>query len=65
MMIVDIVQLEKKISKLKVKLTQIVKETGLNSHETLRCSQKLDHYITLYQKYRKRNGSMLYPREYN
>ncbi|RFU64716.1 aspartyl-phosphate phosphatase Spo0E family protein [Peribacillus glennii] len=43
-------QLEVRIKQLKKDLIRIVEATGLNSHETLNCSQKLDKLITDYQK---------------
>ncbi|WP_071393524.1 aspartyl-phosphate phosphatase Spo0E family protein [Bacillus tuaregi] len=60
MQLLEMKQLEFKINELRLKLAQIVNETGLNSHETLNCSQKLDHYITIYQE-RKMNDSLLFP----
>jgi hypothetical protein len=39
-----------KINQFKTKLHQTVKETGLNSSETLSYSQQLDKYILIYQK---------------
>ena len=46
----EIASLEEKIQKLKRELVQIASRTGLNSHETLQCSQELDQYIIIYQK---------------
>jgi hypothetical protein len=43
--------LEGRFNQLKKELVQIVRLTGINSHETLCCSQKLDELITVYQKY--------------
>lgn len=43
-------RLEESINHLKKELIQIVEETGLNSHETLFCSQTLDQFLTIYQK---------------
>ncbi|MBB6447132.1 Spo0E family sporulation regulatory protein-aspartic acid phosphatase [Bacillus benzoevorans] len=42
--------LESRINQLKRELDQTVRVTGLNSDDTLRCSQKLDELITIYQK---------------
>ena len=42
--------LEYRINELKKELIQIAERTGLNSRETLVCSQKLDKLITIYQK---------------
>ena len=36
------VELENRINQLKKELIQVTKVTGLNSHDTLCCSQKLD-----------------------
>lgn len=47
--------LEERINQLKEDLIQIVEATGLNSPETLYCSQKLDQLITTYQKNHKLN----------
>ena len=46
----DLDELEDKINRLKKELIQTAKETGINSYDTLRCSQKLDELITLHQK---------------
>jgi stage 0 sporulation regulatory protein len=45
------VELENRINQLKKELIQVTKATGLNSHDTLCCSQKLDELIAIYQKY--------------
>lgn len=45
------VELENRINQLKKELIQVTKVTGLNSHDTLCCSQKLDELIAIYQKY--------------
>jgi len=50
MTVILIDELKYKINQLKEELIQIVRTTGLNSHETIDCSQKLDQYITIYQK---------------
>ena len=53
--------LEYRINELKKELIQIVERTGLNSRETLVCSQKLDKLITIYQKssYKKLDSMLL------
>ncbi len=43
--------LENRINELKKELILIAKETGLNSHDTINCSQKLDQLIVVYQKH--------------
>ncbi|PLT35610.1 aspartyl-phosphate phosphatase Spo0E family protein [Bacillus sp. V5-8f] len=43
-------KLEHRIKQLKKDLIRIVEATGLNSHETLSCSQQLDQLITVYQR---------------
>ncbi|MCM3655511.1 Spo0E family sporulation regulatory protein-aspartic acid phosphatase [Metabacillus litoralis] len=43
-------ELEKEIDLLRIELIKIAKETGINSHDTLSYSQKLDELITIYQK---------------
>ncbi|MDE3841102.1 sporulation stage 0, Spo0E-like regulatory phosphatase (plasmid) [Bacillus methanolicus] len=43
-------ELEERINQLKKELIQISEATGLNSYDTLYCSQKLDKLITMYQK---------------
>ena len=50
MVSIEIDELEDRIKQLKKELIQIAEETGLNSHDTLCCSQKLDELITIYQK---------------
>jgi hypothetical protein len=54
-------ELEERMNQLKKELIQIAEETGLNSHDTLCCSQKLDHLIMIYQKLykEKENRNML------
>ncbi|MDQ0199937.1 aspartyl-phosphate phosphatase Spo0E family protein [Neobacillus ginsengisoli] len=49
-MVSEIEKLEDRINQLREELIQIANETGLNSNETLRFSQKLDDLITMYQK---------------
>jgi stage 0 sporulation regulatory protein len=46
----EVNELEDMIDHLKKELIQIAELTGLNSHQTLSCSQKLDEHITIYQK---------------
>jgi hypothetical protein len=41
----------KRINKMKRKLVVIAKETGMNSTQTLKCSQDLDILINLHMKY--------------
>jgi len=50
MMCTEVDVLEERINQMKKNLIQLVKETGLNSHDTLCYSQKLDELITMYQK---------------
>lgn len=50
-MFVDIEVIEERINQLKKELIQVVSSTGLNSMDSLRCSQELDQHITTYQKY--------------
>ena len=50
MTIILIDDLEFRINELKKELIQIVERTGLNSRETIDCSQKLDKLITIYQE---------------
>jgi hypothetical protein len=45
MIFIEIDELEYKINQLKKELFQIAKANGLDSHETICCSQKLDHSI--------------------
>ncbi|AZU62419.1 aspartyl-phosphate phosphatase Spo0E family protein [Neobacillus mesonae] len=49
-MFTEIEHLEIRIDQLKRELIQTVRLTGLNSHDTLFCSQKLDELITIYQR---------------
>jgi stage 0 sporulation regulatory protein len=46
---VEVDELELRINQMRKSLIQIVTETGLNSDDTLRYSQKLDKLITIYQ----------------
>ncbi|WP_256242109.1 Spo0E family sporulation regulatory protein-aspartic acid phosphatase [Bacillus sp. V3B] len=48
--LIEIDELEDRIHQLKKELIQVALTTGLNSHDTLCCSQKLDELITIYQK---------------
>ncbi|MFB5281212.1 Spo0E family sporulation regulatory protein-aspartic acid phosphatase [Peribacillus sp. Hz7] len=43
-------KLENKIYQLRKELIGIAEKTGLNSPDTICCSQKLDQFITIYQK---------------
>ncbi|MCQ6277570.1 aspartyl-phosphate phosphatase Spo0E family protein [Bacillus sp. V3B] len=49
-MFTEINELEDRIDYLKKELIQVAEATGLDSHHTLYCSQKLDEHITVYQK---------------
>jgi Spo0E like sporulation regulatory protein len=42
--------LEKKIEMVRKELNDTVKLTGLNSHFTIKCSEKLDHLLIRYYK---------------
>ncbi|MBM4765060.1 aspartyl-phosphate phosphatase Spo0E family protein [Bacillus sp. B15-48] len=46
-------ELESKINKMRENLIQIAAETGLNSYDTIRYSQKLDKLIVAYQYHKK------------
>ncbi|HVH96683.1 MAG TPA: Spo0E family sporulation regulatory protein-aspartic acid phosphatase [Bacillus sp. (in: firmicutes)] len=48
--LIEIDELEDRINQLKKELIQIADETGLNSNDTIRYSQKLDELIMRYQK---------------
>lgn len=48
-------KLEDRINQLRKNLIQTVEATGLNSPETLNCSQQLDQLIMTYQKIHKLN----------
>jgi hypothetical protein len=50
-MFVEVAKLEDRINELRKELIAIAETTGLNSHDTLHCSQTLDQHITIYQKY--------------
>lgn len=42
-------ELERRICQLRKKLSRVAEVTGLNSRDTLYCSQKLDQLIAIYQ----------------
>ena len=46
---IDEIELEYKIEQLKKELIRVAAETGLNSPDTIYCSQQLDQLITIYQ----------------
>ena len=48
--LIEIDELDDRINQLKKELMQIAEETGLNSNDTIRYSQKFDELITRYQK---------------
>ena len=48
--LIEIDELEDRITQLKKELIQIVEETGLNSDDTIGYSQRLDELIMRYQK---------------
>jgi stage 0 sporulation regulatory protein len=56
MMFVEIDKLESRINQLRKEMIQAAEVTSINSHKTIRYSQKLDQLITIYQKlsYRKK-----------
>jgi hypothetical protein len=49
-MVTKIDELENKIQLLIKELIEIAEATGLNSQDTICCSQKLDQYIMIYQR---------------
>ena len=55
-MFVEVDKLEDRINQLRRQLIETAETTGLNSHDTLHCSQTLDKHITVYQKYLKFNS---------
>lgn len=65
MMPVTAYKLEEKINHLKKELVQIVQTTGLNSYDTLCCSQKLDELIIIHQKQKAHNKQSLNQRSYS
>lgn len=50
MILIELDEIEYRINQLRKELIQIAERTGLNSRETIYCSQKLDQLITIYQK---------------
>lgn len=50
MILIETYELECRINQMRKELIQIAEVTGLNSHETICYSQKLDQHITNYQK---------------
>ncbi|MFJ7978649.1 Spo0E family sporulation regulatory protein-aspartic acid phosphatase [Peribacillus sp. NPDC096379] len=50
MMYTEVDELDGRINQMRKVLIQIAEETGLNSHDTLCYSQKLDELITIHQK---------------
>ncbi|MCQ6281751.1 aspartyl-phosphate phosphatase Spo0E family protein [Bacillus sp. EB600] len=60
MIFIELDEIEYRINQLKKELIQIAEITGLNSRETIYCSQKLDQLITIHQKSSyKENRNML------
>nr|WP_295975223.1 aspartyl-phosphate phosphatase Spo0E family protein [uncultured Bacillus sp.] len=55
---VDELDLECKINQLKRELIRIAGEKGLNSPDTIYCSQQLDQLITLYQEKKYGNSTL-------
>lgn len=55
-MFVEVDKLEDRINQLRRELIETAETTGLNSYDTLHCSQTLDKHITVYQKYLKFNS---------
>ena len=50
MIFIELDEIEYRINQLREELIRIAEITGLNSRETIYCSQKLDQLITIYQK---------------
>lgn len=50
MILIELGELKYRINQLRKELIQIAEISGLNSRETIYCSQKLDQLITTYQK---------------
>ena len=50
MIFIELDDLEYRINQLRKELMEIAEKSGLNSHETIYCSQTLDQLITIYQK---------------
>ncbi|MBZ5753280.1 aspartyl-phosphate phosphatase Spo0E family protein [Metabacillus rhizolycopersici] len=59
MIFIELDEIEYRINQLRKELFQIADITGLNSRETIYCSQKLDQLITIYQKSSYKNRNML------
>ncbi|MCM3728846.1 aspartyl-phosphate phosphatase Spo0E family protein [Neobacillus cucumis] len=57
MMVTEIKELEDQINQMRKILILIAEKTGLNSNDTLCCSQKLDELITMYQKSKNQQHS--------
>lgn len=55
MVCTEVDELEERINQMRKTLILIAKETGLNSHDTICYSQKLDELITRYQKLKLNN----------
>ncbi|MED4400615.1 aspartyl-phosphate phosphatase Spo0E family protein [Metabacillus fastidiosus] len=51
MISIEIEELKKEINQIKKELIQVAEKTGLNSQDTLYCSQKLDKLIMTYQNF--------------
>ncbi|MFJ7978004.1 Spo0E family sporulation regulatory protein-aspartic acid phosphatase (plasmid) [Peribacillus sp. JNUCC 23] len=51
MIFIELDAIEYRINQLRKELFQIAKISGLNSRETIYCSQQLDQLITIYQKF--------------
>lgn len=56
MVYTEVDELEERINQMRKTLILIAKETGLNSHDTISYSQKLDELITRYQKLKINNA---------
>lgn len=50
----------KRINRIKKKLIETANKTGLNSQQTLTCSQELDKLINLQMKYFSKRGNKLF-----
>ncbi|MFD4819447.1 Spo0E family sporulation regulatory protein-aspartic acid phosphatase [Peribacillus butanolivorans] len=60
MIFIELDKIEYRINQLRKELFQIADINGLDSRETIYCSQKLDQLITIYQKSSyKKNRKML------
>src|SRR3954453_14768631 len=62
--LIEIDELQDKINQLKKELIQIAEETGLNSDDTIRYSQKLDGFIMRYQKLKMNTTQKLDEKSY-